>query len=254
MSAYHLFLSYHSPDRPLAERLGQALQARGLEVFLAPWTLRPGAFWIPALAEAIEKADAFLLLLSPRSPGPWQLLEYYEALDRKVKQPDFPLVPLVLPDAEPRLPFLKQINWLQATDPTGSDALESLVQALHGEVTGPVAEPWRALNPYKGLLAFTEADADFFFGREALTRDLIECLQRGERFLMLVGNSGVGKSSLVQAGVIATLRHQRWPDAPKKTWPHDLRDSRSWLFLTLTPGDRPLYALARAFTSQWYEP
>jgi len=255
-SRYNVFLSYHGPDRPLAERLARALESRGFEVFLAPWTLRPGAFWIPALAEAIEEADAFLLLLSSRDPGPWQLPEYYEALNRKVKQPNFPLVPLLLPDVEPRLPFLKQIQWLPVSDPTAPDDLERIVQAIHGEVLEPVAEPWRTLNPYKGLLAFTEADADFFFGREKLTRNLIECLQQGSRFLMLVGNSGVGKSSLVQAGVIAALRNQRWPDDPKMAWPHDLRNSRSWLFLALTPGwgKQPLYSLARAFVSQWYEP
>ncbi|MBM4430690.1 MAG: hypothetical protein FJ026_10145, partial [Chloroflexi bacterium] len=213
-----------------------------------------GAFWIPALAEAIEEADAFLLLLSSRDPGPWQLPEYYEALNRKVKQPNFPLVPLLLPDVEPRMPFLKQLHWLQAPDPTALDVLERLVCALHGESLEPAAEPWRTLNPYKGLPAFTETDADFFFGREALTRNLLECLRHGEHFLMLVGNSGVGKSSLVQAGVIAALRHERWPDRPTEPWPHDLRDSRSWLFLKLTPGEQPLYALARAFVSQWTEP
>ena len=80
------------------------------------------------------------------------------------------------------------------------------------------------MNPYRGLLAMTDADADFFFGREQLTADILERLRRGERMLTLVGNSGVGKSSLVQAGVVAALRRQIWPVGGEgRGWPGDLK-------------------------------
>jgi WD40 repeat protein len=255
MDRTRLFLSYHTSDQKVAECLteGLAAHAPDLSVFFAPRVLRAGAFWIPALTEAIEEADAFLLLLGAKSPGPWQLLEYFEAIDRKAKQPDFPVVPVLLGDAAPRLPFLRQIHWLQFPDPTADEALERLLPALRGEALGRVAEPWRAVNPYRGLLALTDADVDFFFGREDLTKDLIDRLRQGQRFLTLIGNSGVGKSSLVQAGVVASLRRQSWPDDVEAGWPHDLRESRSWLFLTMKPGNRPLDELARLFVSQWTE-
>jgi hypothetical protein len=50
----NIFLSYHSPDRSVAEALAQGLQKQDdrLDVFLAPWALRPGAYWIPELAQA----------------------------------------------------------------------------------------------------------------------------------------------------------------------------------------------------------
>lgn len=44
------------------------------------------------------------------------------------------------------------------------------------------------VRPYMGLAAFTEKDAEFFFGRR--------------RFLLVTGPSGSGKSSVVQAGLI----------------------------------------------------
>ena len=65
-------------------------------------------------------------------------------------------------------------------------------------------------NPYKGLRAFTEADALDFFGREQLTRRLISRLGEtgpGSRFLAVVGPSGGGKSSVVRAGLVPAVRH-----------------------------------------------
>jgi WD40 repeat protein len=59
--------------------------------------------------------------------------------------------------------------------------------------------------PYKGLVAYTEADGEYFFGRE-LDRDLVIANLRASRLTVLYGPSGVGKSSLLQAGVMRHLR------------------------------------------------
>ena len=64
-------------------------------------------------------------------------------------------------------------------------------------------------NPYKGLRSFTEIDAQDFFGREGLTRRLVNRLGetgRGSRFLAVVGPSGSGKSSVVRAGMVPAMR------------------------------------------------
>ncbi len=58
-----------------------------------------------------------------------------------------------------------------------------------------------ARPPYAGLIAFEEADAGFFFGREKLTGALVEHLQE-KRLLVLFGASGSGKSSVLRAGVL----------------------------------------------------
>ena len=62
---------------------------------------------------------------------------------------------------------------------------------------GPVRLKGRSehRNPYKGLHAFAEADADDFFGRAALMERLIARMGesgRGSRFLAVVGPSGAG--------------------------------------------------------------
>jgi DNA-binding SARP family transcriptional activator len=81
-------------------------------------------------------------------------------------------------------------------------------------------------NPYKGLMAFTEADAADFFGREALVSEMLDRLDAG-RFLAVIGPSGSGKSSAVRAGLVPALRRGA------------LDGSAGWTIATMLPGAHP---------------
>jgi Novel STAND NTPase 1 len=59
-------------------------------------------------------------------------------------------------------------------------------------------------SPYPGLRDYTEEFADLFFGRDTERQRIIGNL-RAARFTLLYGESGVGKSSLLGAGVMARL-------------------------------------------------
>jgi DNA-binding SARP family transcriptional activator/basic membrane lipoprotein Med (substrate-binding protein (PBP1-ABC) superfamily) len=85
-----------------------------------------------------------------------------------------------------------------------------------------------AHNPYRGLQPFSEGDADVYFGRETLVAEVLEKLDGGSGFVSIVGPSGSGKSSAVQAGVIPVLR------------------ARGETVVLLAPGPRPLRTLASA--------
>jgi hypothetical protein len=99
-----------------------------------------------------------------------------------------------------------------------------------------------------------EKDSDYFFGRKRETSDVLSALAGAlDRLPVLIGNSGVGKSSLAQAGVLAALKRQAWPEgegAPNG-WPHVFANSRRWCFLTLRPGTEPVRALVEAFLDTW---
>jgi TIR domain len=108
------FLSYHSPDHPLAERLKSAIERKdsASRVFFAPTNLRAGGAWTAQFAQELAGADAFILLIGEAGVGKWQVPEYDEALDRLVKLGrTFPLI-VVLLDGQtaPGLPFLRQIH------------------------------------------------------------------------------------------------------------------------------------------------
>jgi DNA-binding winged helix-turn-helix (wHTH) protein len=81
-------------------------------------------------------------------------------------------------------------------------------------------------SPYPGLAAFTEADAEFFFGREDEVAKMWRKLT-SRRLLAVIGPSGVGKSSFLRAGVI--------PARPE-----------GWGVIICQPGEAPFPALARA--------
>jgi WD40 repeat protein len=92
-------------------------------------------------------------------------------------------------------------------------------------------------NPYKGLRAFGEADTDNFFGRETLVQQLLARLGEGgelSRFLAVIGPSGSGKSSVVRAGLIPTIRRGGLPG------------SENWFVIDMLPGKHPFEELEAA--------
>jgi WD40 repeat protein len=63
----------------------------------------------------------------------------------------------------------------------------------------------RPVKPFRGLAYYTEADTEFFFGR-TVEREIIAAHLHTARLTLLYAESGVGKSSLLRAGVAADLR------------------------------------------------
>ncbi|MEL7070687.1 MAG: caspase family protein [Cyanobacteria bacterium J06581_3] len=95
--------------------------------------------------------------------------------------------------------------------------------------------------PYRGLRAFRETDAAFFFGRESLVQQLLHTVNH-RSFLAVVGASGSGKSSVVQAGLIAQLKQGK-----------RIPGSDQWHIQTMRPGENPLQALAQVMTDKTSE-
>ena len=104
--------------------------------------------------------------------------------------------------------------------------LEQLLLQQDPSLTPPVRPKASDICPYRGLLAYGTEDADTFFGRQD---DVASCLRRlrDRRVLAVVGPSGVGKSSLVRAGVVASLMRAGTP------------------VLVITPGAHPMDSLSR---------
>ena len=93
-------------------------------------------------------------------------------------------------------------------------------------------------SPYRGLSAFEEQDAGFFFGRETAATEVLERMSRllaGAGLLVVSGVSGAGKSSLLRAGVLPRIRGAGLASAP---------GAASWPCLVFTPGRAPLDELA----------
>jgi WD40 repeat protein/energy-coupling factor transporter ATP-binding protein EcfA2 len=243
-AAFDVFLSYNSRDRPIVQRIAQDLAREGVRPFLDVWSLTAGEHWQPELIKGIDTSKACAVFVGAGDLGQWELEEVAVALTRAATERGFRVFAVLLPGVdEPFNPndlpsFLRSRMWVDFR--RGRDdrrALQNLVSAVHGVPFGPPVSVQRddGAPPYRGLRAFGEADAEFFFGRDSETQRLLEKL-KSERFLAVVGPSGSGKSSLVRAGLIPELRSGALPA------------SAQWDVCTLRPGAAPLTALAASVT------
>ncbi len=62
-------------------------------------------------------------------------------------------------------------------------------------------------NPYKGLFPYTPKDERLFFGREKESLDLVDMIKRN-KLVVVFGESGTGKTSLINAKLFPSLRNQ----------------------------------------------
>lgn len=122
-----------------------------------------------------------------------------------------------------------QINYHYGSGPTWHDGVAAPpLVGMRGQIE----------SPYRGLSAFEEPDAVFFFGRETAATQILQLMSQhleGTGLLVVSGASGVGKSSLLRAGVLPRLRGAGLGSAP---------GSAMWPCLAFTPTRAPLDELA----------
>lgn len=145
---------------------------------------------------------------------------------------DPPLLAQAVPSINTR--FAKAVDRCLRRDPAERYAsTEELVFALE-EIHRQATESAPAVErPYRGLFPFDVEHSGLFFGRSREISEILERL-RVETTVLVAGDSGVGKSSLCRAGVLAQARAGA------------LKTGLSVQSIVLFPGPHPLVALADA--------
>jgi len=197
---------------------------------------------IRAGMQAVMHDITALLAMAMRQPQPKMGQDIKSALGKTV-------IPIQLAKTAEELqsaplPLLLQVNQAikvpDAINPTAgqlSEVRQRLQTTLHQKLNWRDLQLWDSHQPpYPGLPAFEEHQAPVFFGRDVAIEAVIERLRtlalRPKAFLLLLGASGYGKSSLVRAGVVPRLRGDR---------------ERRWTVLPpFTPGDQPFQELKAA--------
>jgi WD40 repeat protein/serine/threonine protein kinase len=113
-----------------------------------------------------------------------------------------------------------------AERPTAAAVATELAAVAEQLQTGRGHAPAAEASPFRGLLPLEQHHAHLFFGRDDELADFVERV-RHEPVLTVVGPSGVGKSSLVRAGLVPRLLEEE-----------------PWLVVAMRPGAHPLETLA----------
>ncbi|WP_030942297.1 WD40 repeat domain-containing protein [Streptomyces sp. NRRL S-646] len=126
--------------------------------------------------------------------------------------------------------------WERAlADPAG----DRPAAAAEADERPPVEDPAvPSVCPYRGLASYRQQDARWFFGRERSTNALVDQLHAAEKtggLVMLVGASGAGKSSLLNAGLVPAAQNGALGDD----------DNRPRTVVQLVPGADPVGELTR---------
>ena len=124
--------------------------------------------------------------------------------------------------------------------------IEHRVASLRGDAGKPVTPTWVKGSPFRGLETYRFEHAQIFFGRSDATKtaveQLVENAEAGLPFLLILGASGSGKSSLAQAGVVPALGA-----------PGVVRGVRTWRRAVMRPANDPkgpFASLAAALTAE----
>ena len=187
-----------------------------MAVVVADWVGTP-LYMAPELwrgEPASPRTDLYALgillyeLLAGRAPHRGVAVE---DLGRVVQEEDIAPLRAAAPGVDIESSFAAVVDRLVEREPTARFAsAEALIVALEESANPLPATELPDGNPYRGLFAFDASHRSLFFGRRGEIRELADRVMT-EAFVIVGGDSGVGKSSLCRAGVLPWLaENQGW--------------------------------------------
>jgi tetratricopeptide (TPR) repeat protein len=198
--AFDVFLSHNSKDKPAVRRIAEALEGRGIRVWLDEEELRPGRPWQEGLERIIRTTRSAAVLVGKDGLGPWEIPEMRACLSQMVKR-DLPVIPVLLPNAPaaPDLPvFLAEMTWVDLRGGLTKEGLDRLVWGINGEKQdkGQGTSPVARFGPRLHNLPFSTL-GDLLKGRDEELRKLQDgaatAITQAET---IHGLGGIGKTRL----------------------------------------------------------
>lgn len=132
--SFDVFLSHNSKDKITVRKLAQALEERGLRVWLDEEELTPGRPWQEELEKIIQTVRTAAVLVGKDGLGPWEIPEMRACLSEFVDR-RLPVIPVLLPGAptKPELPlFLRAFTWVDLRGGLTEDNYNRLVWGITG--------------------------------------------------------------------------------------------------------------------------
>lgn len=210
------------------------------------WELIPGELWLQGLERGLASAKTCAVFVGKSGEGPWQQKEVAAALDRQANNPDFRVIPVLLPSAsaKPELPlFLSGNMWVEFQDVLDDDAFWYLECGIRGISPGraslrkvgdrksrqseprPHVDPASLIQPGGAM----DVDSRFYIRREA-DGDVFDAINKHRGLVTVRGPRQTGKTSLIVQAYVNARRSDN-PLRPVlvdfQALPHEALDSLS---------------------------
>ncbi|HEY0322331.1 MAG TPA: TIR domain-containing protein [Pyrinomonadaceae bacterium] len=147
---FDVFLSHNSIDKSWVSHLKNALQARGVKVWLDKDEIRPGAKFVRAIEIGLEESKAVALIVSPEAMASGWVEEEYDRALRLAQEKNQPLqlIPVILREA--KMPgFLENRNYVDFRDEASFD--ENIEKLIYGITGKKPSNPVKKIRPDLGL-------------------------------------------------------------------------------------------------------
>lgn len=244
---YDVCLNAHPTSAHAARVIARFFRSAGLRVYFDEVGEGSPRLW--AMHHAVAAARGYMVLAGEGTPAEWLVAELDWGLKRRAMYDDLFVLPVVragfVPGAAAGLLEVLGAYHLPDDKADTSSRLRDLAGRLR-EAMPPTRLPVyenepESARPFTGLRPYAQRDARFFFGRD---QEVIEIGQRlgkvhtgHRRWVHVSGPSGIGKSSIVRAGLIPAVRRGVIAGAPA-----------DWVVAALRPGRRPIHRLAETLT------
>ncbi|NDJ85677.1 MAG: TIR domain-containing protein, partial [Chloroflexi bacterium] len=223
----HIYIIHSRRDIDFVLRLAHDLRDSGADVWLDGRRFSGWEEWTRAVLQGIRQADLVLVCLSGHAVDSERFRRQISLANQEQKR----MLTLLVESTFDQVENYSETQLLiepPLIDFRGQylSAFATLRRMLAKHVDG-------AVSPFMGMGPFQQLDADLFFGRDEALSEFIAALNAGQRFFVLSGPAGGGKTSFIQAGLIPALQKNALPE------------SRHWIVAQLSLGDDPIQALAR---------
>jgi WD40 repeat protein len=227
-SKFEAFVFYSQADQQWTQKV--LIPQLGLDPtwIATPDSVLPGETLVNAFERLIETSRFTFLVLSPNLMGDnWGQFVQNLGKHLAVEEQSNRIVPIIRTAINAPVGLRSKMT----IDLESPAAYESGFRALRSLLSTSAPRETPAPCPYPGMLPFSSELTDHFYGRRQEVEKVVARLRYNQRRLFIIGPSGSGKSSLVQAGVIPRLRTTT------------LFTPEHWLVINLRPGLSPMQTL-----------
>jgi hypothetical protein len=193
-----VFISHSSKDRPTADAICAYLESAGIDCWIAPRDIEPGASWTKGIIQGLGTCRVLVLVFSEHANDS----DHVQREVAKAFSTGLAVVPFRIKDVLPNQGlsyFLDTVQWLDArTEPLQKhlDALSELVKKLLAD--GTTHRPPKRLGPEKISVARLPITGSDVFGRDEDVAFLNDAwANQHVNIVTIVAWAGVGKSTLV---------------------------------------------------------